>query len=238
MVDSCFTIDQIGELRSIEKVLARCELSGARRDLQALIRKLQRRLGDPRMKISLALWRSGWAKFTSHVEAYEAYLATVPPIPPLQVGRRSSRYQAHFVDPRIAEENACLYAGMVTYIEVPHALPTVGQQRPQRPYWFFVDPRRVNAIDAQGQDTTWIENETGITLLEGLAMAAEIGTPERDVLCLGSVRRTRKGVQVPVLMKDGKTVRMLPLKDAVGLSNSIAPACIVPFHPETDVAHD
>lgn len=231
MSDDGISVGQISQLHEIETASRRLGLPGLMQPFQDFIRVQHARIRDPRVRVASQIWRCGWGSAQSAYASLAEYLESVPTIPALPKGKQASIWQSFLVDPRISDVNACFFVGL-THHDLPSPIPTFGPKRPDQPYWFFCDPRKVGVIDGHGRDVRWRSHECGITLLEMCAMIAEIGPPEKEVICLGSISREGNRRSVPVITGHGTIVHMLSLQDAVLNPQALVPVCIVPNNPE------
>lgn len=175
MRDSTFTIDQLGELRLIEKARIKKGEPGLRTELQALIARLK--ANDPRESQARPLYNRGFGGKSSFVK----YLASVPEIPEVLKAGNDRFPELALVDARLPISRIC----ELLAVEFPNGDGFYVDFDPKtaktdKVYWIRAqDGRKNNGKSVWTCRESFAEDEVGLSVYEGLALFVQYPMPFR-----------------------------------------------------------
>lgn len=198
MKDSTFTIDQLGELRLIEKARIKKGKSGLRTELQALITRLKSggvgiKTDDPREAQANLLYNWGFGGNCS----FAAFLATIPEIPEALKADNARFPELVLVDTRLPISKICKLLGIEfsgndeTYVDFDPKMA-----KTDKVYWIRVQDGYKNiGKSVRTCRESFAEDEVGLSVYEGLALFVQNpkGLKGRVVDLPGSVYRGDRG---------------------------------------------
>jgi hypothetical protein len=177
---STFTMDQIAELRALEKANIKRGGFGFRSQLQALITRLKVRTvshpsDDPRLIQAECLWKYGFGTELGF-GTFEAFLDTIPPIPNFPEDYAQRFPDIILVDARISVTRYCALLAIQfpggdnrTFMDYDPE-----QSRNEQVYWMRAqDGTRYKGKDVQTSRELFARDEWGLTVKEGIAFFAQ-----------------------------------------------------------------
>lgn len=114
---TCFSVDQITELRQIEKTIIEAGGTGIKDQVQELIDRLsaggivKEKTKDPRIIQARRFWKKGWGRELGF-KKFQQYLDTIPEIPLSLLADRPDLPLLVLVDPRLGIVKSCRLAGL------------------------------------------------------------------------------------------------------------------------------
>lgn len=197
MKSSTFTVDQITELRAIEKTRMGKGESGLRAEVQSLIIRLKSggvgaKIDDPRVVQAKKLWDKGFGEALG-IDSFDVYLVTIPDIPDFPYSYKNRFPVLVLVDARLGITKTCDLLGAEfdgddqTFVDYDPE-----QARTEKVYWIRAqDGEKNNGKSVRACRNSFTEDELGLTVHEGLAFFAQNpeGLRGRGMDLPGSVTR-------------------------------------------------
>lgn len=167
MKDSTFTVDQIGELRLIEKARIKKGEPGLRTELQALITRLK--TNDPREAQAKRLYDKG---LFADVQSFADFLATIPEISGALKADNDRFPELVLVDMRLPISKICELLG-IEFLGNDDSYADFDPKtaKTDKIYWIRAqDGRKNKGKTVRACRWSFTEDEVGLSVYEGLAL--------------------------------------------------------------------